>query len=121
MATAIPFGDDGERLIGFLRSVPVLRELDGRALRALAAVSTRCSFAREERVFSEGEPGTALYIVERGACGLEIGGLIVKSFEIGDVFGEVALIDRRPRTATVRAMEPAALLAFEADDLARFE
>jgi 6-phosphofructokinase 1 len=121
MATAIPFDDGGERLTGFLRSVPVLGELDERELRALAAIPTQWSFDQEERVFSEGEPGTTLYIVERGACGLEIGGHIVKSFEIGDVFGEVAVIDRRPRTATVRATQPATLLAFEADALARFE
>lgn len=121
MATAIPFEDGRERLIGFLRSVPVLRDLDDRELRALAAIPTQWSFDREERVFSDGELGTTLYIVEDGACGLEIGGRIVKSFASGDVFGEVAVIDRRPRTATVRATRPARLLAFEADALARFE
>jgi 6-phosphofructokinase 1 len=121
MATAIPFEDGSERLIGFLRSVPVLQNLDDTELRALAAIPARWSFDQEELVFSEGEPGTTLYIVEDGACGLEIGGRIVKSFASGDVFGEVALIDRRPRTATVRATRPARLLAIEADALARFE
>jgi 6-phosphofructokinase 1 len=118
---AISFEHSRERLMGFLRSVPVLLGFDDRALRALAAIATQWSFDQDERVFSEGEPGTTLYIVEDGACGLEIGGRIVKSFTIGDVFGEVAVIDRQPRTATVRATRPARLLAVEADALSRFE
>lgn len=121
MATPAPLDGVTEQLLGFFRSVSALREFDDGELRALAAITTRWVFDENECVLSEGEPGTVMYIIEDGGCALEIGGRAVKSFTRGDVFGEVAVIDRQARTATVRATRASTLFALEVDTLARFE
>ena len=71
--------------------------------------------------YHEGEPGNTLYIVEDGLCVLEIGGRVVKSYGSGEVFGEVAVIDRQARAATVRTNGRSSLLALDGDVLAGFE
>src|SRR5688572_27223230 len=109
MATAVSLDSCDERLLAFLRTVGVLRELDARELRALASITALWAFDDHECILAEGEPGTALYIVLDGACALEIGGRAVKSFTSSEVFGEVAVIDRQSRTATVRAARPSKL------------
>ena len=121
MAKAISSDGRDERLLGFFRSVGVLREFDERELRALASITALWEFDDDECVLSEGEPGTALYIVEEGACALEIGGRVVKCYASGEVFGEVAVIDRQARTATVRTTRRSRLRALEATALAGFE
>jgi 6-phosphofructokinase 1 len=105
----------------FLRSVAILSEFDERELRALGSITTLHTVDADQHVFSEGEPGSAMYILAEGACVLEIGGRIVKAIASGEVFGEMAVIDRQARTATARAMRSSKLLAIEADALARFE
>ena len=121
MATALPGKDQDERLIGFLRTVGVLREFNDTELHVLKSLTSLWAFDAEECVLREGEPGSALYIVEDGACALEIGGRVVKFFNRADVFGEVAVLDRQVRTATVRAIRPSRLLALEVDALGRLE
>jgi 6-phosphofructokinase 1 len=121
MARAVSVDSADQQLLPFLTEVGLLREFDEADLRALAATATAWAYDEGECVLAEGEPGTALYLVEDGFCALEIGGRAVKSYGRGDVFGEVAVIDRQARTATVRAVRPSRLLAIEADALARLE
>jgi 6-phosphofructokinase 1 len=121
LATAATSDGRDDRLVAFLQSIALLREFDERELRALGLLTTPCTVDDKQCVISEGEPGTALYIVEEGACALEIGGRVVKAIVSGEVFGEMAVIDRQARTATVRATRPSRLLALEVGALARFE
>ena len=121
MATAVSGKDQDERLIGLLRTVGLLREFNDRELHVVKSLTSLWAFDAGECILREGEPGSALYIVEDGACTLEIGGRVVKFFDRGEVFGEVAVIDRQARIATVRAIRPSRLLALEVDALVRFE
>eukprot|EP01046_Picozoa_sp_COSAG06_P061319 COSAG06_NODE_13397_length_1261_cov_1.277969_2_plen_284_part_01 len=56
-----------------------------------------------EAIISVGEPGDAIYFVERGGAEVEVGGATVMSYSRGDYFGELALLTDEPRRATVRA------------------
>ncbi len=67
-------------------------------------------------VFSEGDPGDGMYLLERGAViittSLETGrGRIINRIEAGDYFGEMALLDDGPRSATATA-EVESLVSF---------
>jgi F420-non-reducing hydrogenase small subunit len=65
-------------------------------------------------VFRQGDPGDTMYIIQSGAaevCQLQDGREVVLALlEKGDFFGEMALIDERPRSATVTVIQPTRLL-----------
>ena len=65
-------------------------------------------------VFQVGEIGDSAYILESGSAEvLSASGQRVAVLETGDIFGEVALLDMLPRTATVRTIEPSSLIRVE--------
>jgi CRP-like cAMP-binding protein len=53
---------------------------------------------------TEGEPGHEFYVIASGEAAVEHGGHTVAKLSTGDYFGELALLDRGPRSATVRAL-----------------
>jgi CRP-like cAMP-binding protein len=58
----------------------------------------------------EGEPGVGLFIILDGTADVSIGGRKKATLGPGDFFGEIALLDGGPRTATVTAKSDVALL-----------
>jgi ATP-binding cassette, subfamily B, bacterial len=101
-----------------LRSVPYFRGLDSTLLTALAMQFVTERFAAGEVVFREAEPGGRFYVVVRGqldvimtdAAGRE---RRLATLNDGDYFGEIALLQEVPRTATVRARTPTVCLTLE--------
>jgi CRP/FNR family transcriptional regulator, cyclic AMP receptor protein len=78
---------------------------------ALALASgEQLSFRAGEVVFEAGATGTELYIVKSGTIGIRLGDNVVETVPEGGVFGEMALIDASPRSATAVAMTDATLV-----------
>lgn len=86
-----------------LRNVRLFSELDERDLESLAEEFNERRFAAGDKVALEGEGGLMFFVVESGELTVEIQGEAVSTMGPGSSFGEIALIDRRPRTATVTA------------------
>ncbi len=61
------------------------------------------SFAAGDVIFSEGDKGENMYVVRSGFVEIEREGQVVETLSGGGVFGEMALIDGLPRSATARA------------------
>jgi CRP/FNR family cyclic AMP-dependent transcriptional regulator len=61
------------------------------------------SFAKGETVFAVGDKGDAMYVVRTGEVTIERGGQVMETLGPGGIFGEMALIDGSPRSATARA------------------
>jgi CRP/FNR family transcriptional regulator, cyclic AMP receptor protein len=80
------------------------------ALRTIAALCHLRQLPSGQVLFVKGDPGDALYGVRRGQIRIEIGTatgqrLTIEMFGPGDAFGEIALLDGRPRTADAVAAE----------------
>ena len=86
-----------------LRNVPLFSDLDERDLVSLAEEFNERRFSAGDTVALEGEGGLMFFVVESGELSVEVHGEAVSTIGPGAAFGEIALIDRRPRTATVTA------------------
>jgi CRP/FNR family cyclic AMP-dependent transcriptional regulator len=101
-------------LVNLLKANPFFGGLQPPALEAIAALCVPRHLDAGETLFLKGDEGDALYAVRRGririATGTEAGRrLTLNLLGAGDVFGEVALLDGRSRTADAIAAEPSEL------------
>ncbi len=97
-----------------LASVPLLAGLNNRIRRRLAETGKRRTYAPGDEIVREGSNGTALYIVLSGAGRVERGGERLGGVSAGDFFGELALIEEHPRSASVIADSETECLLFPA-------
>jgi CRP-like cAMP-binding protein len=89
--------------LDLLRGVRLFSELDDRFLTALADEFNTRSYAAGETLATEGEPGRTLLLIEEGEVVVTVHGDEVGRLGPGDAFGEMALVDRSARSATVKA------------------
>lgn len=76
-----------------------------------------CNAVAGQDVVTQGDPGDTLYIIEQGVCEVIRGGRYICDIGREDFFGELSVIHRRPRNATVRAKQNSTLLALTQADL----
>jgi CRP-like cAMP-binding protein len=69
------------------------------------------SFKKGAVIFEEGEPGDCMFFVIDGTVSVRIGGVDRTRVESGEIFGEMALIDHAPRSATAVAATDCRLAA----------
>src|SRR3989337_3566716 len=87
-----------------LRNVRLFSDLDEKDLESLADEFSERRFSAGDSIALEGEGGLMFFVVESGEATVEVHGEEVGKLGPGSAFGEIALIDRRPRTATVTAV-----------------
>ncbi|MEN8176725.1 MAG: cyclic nucleotide-binding domain-containing protein [Pseudomonadota bacterium] len=83
----------------------------------LASKKTK-AYSRGEVIFEEGDKGDVMYIILDGAVDLRIGDRQVARPEAGESFGEMALIDDSPRSATATASSDCRLAPVDSDRFA---
>ena len=69
------------------------------------------TFRQGETIFKEGDPADCMFAVVEGAVDIELRGTVVEHIASGGVFGEMALIDGLPRSATAVAAADCSLAA----------
>ncbi|HET8798577.1 MAG TPA: Crp/Fnr family transcriptional regulator [Thermoanaerobaculia bacterium] len=105
----------------FFRKFPLFADLDDRELTAIAAVAKTRRYAKDDVVFYADESGDVFCLIREGQVkvtmispeGKEI---ILSLLGPGDFFGEMALLDDEPRSATVVATEPLELVTIWRND-----
>jgi CRP-like cAMP-binding protein len=81
------------------------------AILARALAQTMVRYERNHTIVKEGQTGVLMYVVVEGRVAVSIQGKLVEKIGPGGVFGEMALVDRTPRLATVVSETDCGLLA----------
>jgi CRP-like cAMP-binding protein len=103
-----------------LAGIPFFSGLDSTSLERVGAGMRMRRFRRGEVIFHQGDPGDALFIVMTGAIKIMLPSdtgdeAILATLRPGDVFGELALLDGAPRSATATTLEATETLILPRD------
>ena len=107
-----------------LRRCALFAKVDDDILALCAATLRIRRYRKNETIFHQGDPGDSLYIIESGSVKIVLPspegeeGAIIATLSRGDFFGELALLDGAPHSATAVAIEPTESLVLRRD---RFE
>ena len=96
--------------VDLLKKVPMFRDLSNRHLNEVAKYADQLSVKAGKVLAGEGDIGWEFVFILEGKARVEKGGKVINRLASGDFFGEVSLIDRGPRTATVIAETDMTLL-----------
>ena len=92
-----------------LARVPMFQGLSKSQLRRVSTLMTRLERPAGKVLTKEGEPGWEFLIVLDGEVEVRHGDRVIRTCGPGDYLGEIALLDQRPRTATVVATTPVSM------------
>ena len=100
--------------IDFLRKVPLFEDMDDHTLREVANAAVEQKWEAGQEIVRQGDTGVGMFVIRSGRVEVvqQRDGKAEKINEIGagGFFGDMALLDEFPRTATVRAVEPTTCL-----------
>jgi CRP-like cAMP-binding protein len=86
-----------------LSRVPLFAGIGRRELKRLSERMSARTFREGEVAVEEGRGGAGFWLIEDGEGAVSVQGKVVRTLGPGDYFGEIALIDEGPRSATVTA------------------
>jgi CRP/FNR family cyclic AMP-dependent transcriptional regulator len=119
----VPRRDAAEKLTAkaVLQRNYLFRGLPGSTLERLASLATRRVYQKGAVIFSQGDPGDALFGVASGRVRISASGaggreVFLNIMEPGDTFGEIAVMDGLPRTAGATALEQTTLIVLKRTD-----
>jgi CRP/FNR family transcriptional regulator, cyclic AMP receptor protein len=97
-----------------LAGIPVFQDLNHRELRTIKRILHQREYRSDEVIFNEGDIGLGMYIIEKGNVFITCrgDGHILAELKEGDFFGELALLDESPRSASAVARTPTRMLCF---------
>ncbi len=104
----------------FIREVPLLARLPPEDVRALASTARLRAYPAGTVIIREGDPGDSLHVVVEGQVRITVGSPTGEEATVavmgqGDFFGDFALLDGRPRSASVLAALPTRTLVVTRD------
>jgi CRP/FNR family cyclic AMP-dependent transcriptional regulator len=109
--------------MGLLQQMPIFGAIDDDALRFLLDPVPSITVPKGDYFFRENDPADCMYVLESGRVAVfkEWAGreMLLRHFGEGDCFGEMALLDLFPRSASVRATEACRAIALTPDHLYR--
>lgn len=106
---------DPERIAGFIGRIPLFMNLSPEEQFHVAGLLRQVDFKPGQNVIVQGDPGHSFFVILEGSVNVIIedpSGMktTIDTLNAGDSFGEIALIENIPRTATIRAAEPLSVL-----------
>jgi CRP-like cAMP-binding protein len=122
---ANPYDGNGRNTVSdldFLAKVPIFDSLSRRQREMIHSLIHVRNYSPGEIVVRQEDPGVGLYIIREGAVSVwfehpDLTRTLLASLSDGDFFGEIALLNEIPRSATVVAEKPTVLFGFFRSDL----
>ncbi|MBT9393224.1 cyclic nucleotide-binding domain-containing protein [Hymenobacter sp. NST-14] len=102
--------------VRMLKQTALFGQAPESVLATLVPVMHEVSFRQEEEIFAEGALGTALFIIAEGEVGIFNHRQLLTIFGPGEFFGELALLDAAPRSATALALRPVRAFRIDQED-----
>jgi CRP-like cAMP-binding protein len=99
-----------------LAATPLFSTCSERELELIARRATSLRVEPGHRLAEEGAMGYEFFVILEGEAAVERGGVVINTLLEGDFFGELALLDRAPRNATVRALTDMRLMVLGRGD-----
>lgn len=96
--------------IDLLKRVPLFSQCSKQELAAVAAVADEVDLRQGKELTTQGRPGREFLVLVEGQADVRKDGRKLRTLTGGDFFGEIALVTKRPRTATVVATTPVRVL-----------
>lgn len=100
-----------------LEQVPLFRDCSPDVLEQLASATAEFAFPADGPIVQQGQVGNGLYVIVSGGARIVAGSEEVARLGPGDFFGELSVIDQRPRAATAYALGDTVCLALASWDL----
>jgi CRP/FNR family transcriptional regulator, cyclic AMP receptor protein len=105
-----------------LREVPLFELLDDQELEALAQQLEIRFFVPNQVIFTEGEPGGIMYLVQRGRVEIYMRDrthqrVSIGVVESGEIFGELSLLDNASRSTSAKSLDDTTVLLIDRNDL----
>lgn len=110
---------EDESIRKILKKIPIFAGLGKNEIKAIERILHRRDYKAGEIIFHQGEPAAGMYIIEKGKVQVyfEPTQQVIAELHDGDFFGELALLDDSPRTATVIVKLDSRMLGFFKPDL----
>lgn len=105
--------------IALLRRVELFSGLGSKALGEVADLMTEITFPANRYIVRQGQVGTGFYLITAGKARVVRGDRTLNTLGPGDFFGELSLLDQRPRIAHVMTVEPTDVLALASWDFTK--
>lgn len=105
-----------DRRTELLAGCPLFKGIEPGGLAALAELATAVDFPAGHVIARQGEIGTGFFVVVTGGVRVVRDGTVVARLGPGEFFGELSVLDRMPRNATVTAEGPTSCLALASWD-----
>jgi CRP-like cAMP-binding protein len=89
--------------VELLKRVPLFSKLDKKGLQDVAHIADELDLRAGKEMATEGDRGREFFVLLKGEAEVRRGGERINTMKEGDFFGEIALVTKMPRTATVTA------------------
>lgn len=105
-----------------LEACPVFKNLNEQEFSRVCSVTREFTLAAGEKIFKEGDPGNGMYILKSGLVQISVvfnqsDQIVLTRLKPGDLFGEMAMLDENPRSATATTETETIVYFISRDDL----
>jgi len=98
------FSPDNKGVMGQLRKMPIFDAMEPEQLPHVLKLAKLRQYEVGEVIIAKGDTDQLVYFLAQGSCAVNIEGLDVGTItKVGDVFGEMGMVDQEPRSATITA------------------
>jgi CRP-like cAMP-binding protein len=92
--------------VELMRKIPLFKQCSSKEIGQIAGIADEIDLKEGKELTQEGKPGREFFVLVEGKADVLKKGRKINTLGGGDFFGEIAIIKRTPRTATVKATSP---------------